>query len=387
MKPCGLYIHIPFCSQKCRYCDFYSITTALGFSPYHRNRSFIERLLQDIRFFKERYHITAWQTVYIGGGTPSLLHTDDITDLAVSICTDQTMPIQEFTIEANPEDIHPEWLAACNESGINRLSLGVQSFDDTVLAKNGRRGSRIKTLTALDMIKQYWKGSISCDLIAGLSGQTAASLSDDIRQLIDYRIDHLSLYGLCSEEALPESREDFISDLLKENITLLAANGYIQYEVSNFSYQDNHRSLHNQIYWHMEPYIGIGPAACGTFIHEDINGSVIKAERFEGIKDAVRWMGTDTRSSVYTHEHIDQKTFLEETLLMGFRLSDGINRTDFTRRFGVDISEYIGKTLTRWEKIGHCHILPDRIYLTTEGLFFLNRFLIDAFLELDTAWK
>ena len=137
----------------------------------------------------------------------------------------------------------------------------------------------------------------------------------------------------------------------------------------------------------MEPYIGIGPAACGTFIHEDINGGVIKAERFEGIKDAVRWMGTDTRSSVYTHEHIDQKTFLEETLLMGFRLSDGINRTDFTRRFGVDISEYIGKTLTRWEKIGHCHIFPDRIYLTAEGLFFLNRFLIDAFLELDTAWK
>ena len=383
MKPCGLYIHIPFCTQKCRYCDFYSITKATGFRPYHRNHPFIARLLQDIHFFKERYHITAWQTVYIGGGTPSLLHTDDITYLAASICTAQTMPVQEFTIEANPEDIHPEWLAACNESGINRLSLGVQSFDDMVLAKNGRRGARIKTLAALDMIKQCWKGSISCDLIAGLSGQTAASLSDDIRQLIDYRIDHLSLYGLCSEEALPESREDFISDLLKENITLLAANDYIQYEVSNFSYQDNHRSLHNQIYWRMEPYIGIGPAACGTFIHEDINGSFIEAERFEGIKDAVRWMGTDTRSSVYTHEHIDQKTFLEETFLMGFRLSDGINRTDFTRRFGVDISEYIGKTLTRWEKIGHCHILPDRIYLTAEGLFFLNRFLIDAFLELD----
>lgn len=384
MKPCGLYIHIPFCSQKCRYCDFYSITRATGFRPYHRNSSFIARLLQDIRFFKERYHITAWQTVYIGGGTPSLLHTDDITYLAASICTDQTMPIQEFTIEANPEDIHPEWLAACNESGINRLSLGVQSFDDTVLAKNGRRGSRIKTLAALDMIKQCWKGSISCDLIAGLSGQTAASLSDDLKRLIEYRIDHLSLYGLCSEEELPESREDFISDLLKENIALLAANDYIQYEVSNFSYQDNHRSRHNQIYWHMEPYLGIGPAACGTLIKEDINGRLISAERIEGIKDAALWMGTDNRSSVYTYEHIDQKTFLEDTLLMGFRLSDGINRVNFIQRFGADISEYIGKTLSRWEKAGRCCIFPDRVLLTAEGLFFLNRFLIDAFIELDS---
>lgn len=388
MKPSGLYIHIPFCTQKCRYCDFYSLTQhsiaeQTDFRPYYPNPRFIERLQQDIRFFKERYAIEAWRTVYIGGGTPSLLHPDDIRSLTAGICEGQTQPIEEFTIEANPEDIHPEWLAACSEGGINRLSIGVQSFDNTVLAANGRRGSREKTLTALKTIKSRWHGELSCDLIAGLTGQTAQSLADDVRRLIDYRIEHLSLYGLCSSEPLPETREDFIAELLRQYTALLAENGYVRYEVSNFSYQDKHRSRHNQIYWNMEPYIGIGPAACGTLIHENIDGEFIAAERFEGCKDIAKWMTAVDRTLVYASEHIDRKTFLEEVFLMGFRLSEGINRRDFSRRFGTDITVHIGNTLNRWEKSGQCRIESDRVYLTEEGLFFLNRFLVDALSELD----
>ena len=383
MKPAGLYIHIPFCTQKCRYCDFYSITQKADFAPYHPNPQFIEQLLHDVRFFKERSAIESWKTVYIGGGTPSLLHPDDISTLAAGIRKEQHLPVQEFTIEANPEDIHPEWLAVCSESGINRLSIGVQTFDNDVLAVNGRRGSKEKTITALETIKRRWQGELSCDLIAGLTGQTAASLSGDVRRLIDYRIDHLSLYGLCSEEPLPEAREDFISELLRENTALLAENGYIRYEVSNFSYQDKHRSLHNQIYWNMEPYAGIGPAACGTLIHEDTGGKFIAAERFEGSKDIGEWMTAADRTSVYPCEHIDRKTFLEEVLLMGFRLSAGINRAAFARRFGADITAVIGNTLSRWEKRRQCRIEPHRVYLTEDGMLFLNRFLVDALSELD----
>ena len=384
MKPSGLYIHIPFCTQKCRYCDFYSITQKADFRPYHPNPQFIERLLQDVRFFKERYAIEAWKTVYIGGGTPSLLHPDDICTLANGIREGQKPPVQEFTIEANPEDIHPEWLAACSEGGINRLSIGVQTFDNDVLAVNGRRGSKEKTITALETIKRRWQGELSCDLIAGLAGQTAQSLADDVRRLIDYRIEHLSLYGLCSEEPLPDTREDFISELLRENTALLAKNGYIRYEVSNFSYQDKHRSLHNQIYWNMEPYAGIGPAACGTLIYEDSGGRFIAAERFEGSKDIDKWMTAADRPSVYSYEHIDRNTFLEEVLLMGFRLSEGINRAAFARRFDADITAFIGETLSRWEKRRQCRIEAERVSLTEEGLLFLNRFLIDALSELDT---
>ena len=384
MKPSGLYIHIPFCTQKCRYCDFYSITQKADFRPYHPNPQFIERLLQDVRFFKERSAIESWKTVYIGGGTPSLLHPDDIRTLADGIREGQKQPVQEFTIEANPEDITSDWLAACNESGINRLSIGVQTFDNDVLAVNGRRGSKEKTITALETIKRRWQGELSCDLIAGLSGQTAQSLADDVRRLIDYRIEHLSLYGLCSEEPLSDTREDFISELLRENTELLAANGYIRYEVSNFSYRDKHRSLHNQIYWNMEPYVGIGPAACGTLIYEDSGGRFIAAERFEGLKDIDKWMTAADRTSVYPCEHIGRNTFLEEVLLMGFRLSEGINRAAFARRFGADITAFIGETLSRWEKRGQCRIEPHRVYLTEEGMLFLNRFLVDALSEPDT---
>ena len=384
MKPSGLYIHIPFCTQKCCYCDFYSITQKADFRPYHPNPRFIERLLQDVHYFKERYAVEAWKTVYIGGGTPSLLHPDDIRTLATGIREGQTLPIEEFTIEANPEDIHEEWLAACSGGGISRLSIGVQTFDNDVLAVNGRRGSREKTIAALETIKRRWQGGLSCDLIAGLTGQSAESLADDIRRLIDYRIEHLSLYGLCSEESLPDTREDFISGLLRENAALLAANGYVRYEVSNFSYRDKYRSVHNQIYWNMEPYAGIGPAACGTLIDEDCNGRFIAAERFEGIKGIGKWMTAAGRALVYPCEYIGRNTFLEEVLLMGFRLAEGINRAAFVRRFGADITAFIGETISRWEKHGQCRIEPNCVYLTEEGLMFLNRFLVDALLELDT---
>ena len=384
MKPSGLYIHIPFCIQKCCYCDFYSVTQKANFRPYHPNPQFVERLLQDIRFFKERYAIESWKTVYIGGGTPSLLHPDDISSLATGIREGQKQPIQEFTIEANPEDITSEWLAACSEGGINRLSIGVQTFDNNVLTINGRRGSKEKTITALETIKRRWHGELSCDLIAGLTGQTEQSLADDVRRLIDYRSEHLSLYGLCSEDPLSDTREDFIAELLRENTELLAENGYIRYEVSNFSYKDKHRSLHNQIYWNMEPYVGIGPAACGTLMHEDVGGGFIAADRFEGTKDIDGWMTSTDRTSVYPCEHIGRNTFLEEVLLMGFRLSEGINRAVFARRFGADITAFIGETLSRWEKRGQCCIAPYCVCLTEEGMLFLNRFLVDALSELDT---
>lgn len=383
VKSAGLYIHVPFCTQKCRYCDFYSVTQKGSFRPYRDNPLFIARVLHDIQFFRECYALEGWKTVYIGGGTPSLLSCSDIHRLAESLCAAQSFPIKEFTVEANPEDIHTDWLAACAEGGVTRLSVGVQSFEDAVLERNGRRGSGAKTRAALDTIKQHWKGVLSCDLIAGLSGQRAQSLAADVAQLIDYGVEHISLYGLCSEEPLPAARDDYIFEQLQENFLRLQAGGYVQYEVSNFSLHDRYRSEHNQIYWRMEPYIGIGPAACGTLVYEDADGAFTEAERFTGIRDTARWLEAADRTAVYGREVLDRHTFLEEVLLMGFRLSDGIDRRQFSRRFGADICTFIGKTLGKWEREGLCRLLPERVQLTDKGLFFLNRFLVEAFLELE----
>lgn len=386
MKPYGLYIHIPFCTQKCRYCDFYSITQNARFVPYHRNTFFIERLLEDVRLFKAYAGITVWKTLYIGGGTPSLLSADDMYVLVTEILKEQRETVEECTVEVNPEDIDAEWLAACRSAGVTRLSVGVQSFDTAVLAANGRRGSGKKTVQALDIIKQHWQGALSCDLIAGLTGQSAQSLADDVRRLVDYRIEHLSLYGLVSAEPLSQDREDFIAELLQKSVQLLADSAYVQYEVSNFSYRDTYHSIHNELYWHMEPYVGIGPTACGTLIYEDTTGKFISAQRFTGIKHTDRWMRAKNRIGVYGCEHIDKKTFLEEVLLMGFRLTEGINRHVFLHRFGIDITAYIGNTLLRWEKQGYCRISAHRVELTEEGLLLLNRFLVEAFIELDSSY-
>ena len=385
MRNAGLYIHIPFCTQKCRYCDFYSLDNQAFFQPYRDNRRFIEKLLGDIRFFKERYRIETWKTVYIGGGTPSLLSPADVYRLVSAIRKSQQERIEECTIEANPEDIQVEWLSACREGGVDRLSIGVQSFDDTVLAANGRRGSGKTTAAALDTVKRLWAGHISCDIIAGLQGQTETSLYEDVQRLIGYRVEHLSLYGLCSEQALPPEREDFIADLLRNGFSLLQKNGYVQYEVSNFSYRNEYPCIHNQLYWNLQPNIGIGPAACGTVINETEHGTFICAERFEGIRDIPAWHTAKDRLSAYTCEVINKKEFLEETLIMGFRLTDGICREAFYKRFGKDICELIGATLGRWERSGRCRIGSDSVVLTERGLFFLNAFLIEALLELDAV--
>lgn len=340
--------------------------------------------MEDIRFFKAYACIKEWKTLYIGGGTPSLLAADDIYTLITSIRREQKTPFTECTIEANPEDITPDWLAACRSSGVTRISIGVQSFNTAVLAANGRRGSKEKTVQALNTIKQAWTGDLSCDLIAGLTGQSAQSLADDVRHLIDYGVEHVSLYGLSSTTPLPQEREDFIYELLQNSMQILVEKEYVRYEVSNFSYKDKHRSAHNEMYWNMEPYVGIGPTACGTLVYEHDDKGFLFAERFEGIKDTYKWMHIQNRADCYKREDIDRKTFLEEVILMGFRLTEGIRRAAFIRRFGVDITMCIGKTLLRWEKKGQCCINSERVYLTDEGLLFLNRFLLEAFTELDT---
>ncbi|MGP1595110.1 MAG: coproporphyrinogen-III oxidase family protein [Treponema sp.] len=404
-KTAALYIHIPFCSQKCAYCDFFSANdsrfllsrdsgTALlssvaeAVSPVsfsEINPLFLTKLLEDAVFFKQKYGITDWNTIYIGGGTPSLLSPDAVRSFASALRNQNTScAVQEFTIEANPEDVTEQWLSACQEGGINRISLGVQSFQDSVLQASRRRGSSKKTHRALAAIKQGWKGTVSCDLIAGLPQQFLADLCNDIKTLISYGVQHISLYGLCSETELPDAQEALITQMLKQGRGILQEHTFVPYEVSNFSYNNQYKSIHNCTYWNMHTSIGIGPAAVGTIVHEDTrSGRVQYAERFEGIRNTGRWYDAASRLSGYSYSRISPAVFLEEVLLMGFRLTDGINRCRFKKQFGSDITAFIGNTLEKWERQHTCVITADAVHLTQDGLLFLNTFLVEAFSELE----
>jgi len=375
MKP-SLYIHIPVCLKKCDYCDFFSVP-GIGGQKLSR---IVQALRNEIADREKKHARDGWKTVYIGGGTPSLLDPGDITLLCESIRTDG-----EWTIEANPEDLTLEWLEACRSGGINRLSLGIQSMDDEVLSGVGRRGSRSANLAALGLVREFWTGRLSLDLIAGLPGQTRIGLESDIREIVSFKPDHISLYSLTIEDGTPLERrlsgenppavpdEDESAALWVAGRDLLEAYGYRQYEISNFA-RDGAESAHNMSYWHLEPYIGVGPGAAGTV------NTLDTAERFTDLTDIEKWL--DNPLSSFETERLSREECIREYLLMGMRLASGISRKDFKVRFGTDILELTGKTVSRWKDRGFMVECPDRIALNREGLLFLNRFLSDCMEEM-----
>jgi len=389
MNP-SLYVHIPVCLRKCDYCDFFSVPGIAG----TKLSAIVRALAAEIAAREKAYAPEGWKTVYIGGGTPSLLSPADIGVLCGSIRPQAVSDGDllsggskrpEWTIEANPEDLTAEWLDACRAGGINRLSLGLQSMDDAVLSAVGRRGSRKANLEALRLVQDVWKGTLSVDLIAGLPGQTRDGLEADIRELLAFSPDHVSLYSLTVEEGTPLAArlagasppavpdDDESAALWLAGRDLLSAAGYLQYEVSNFA-RSGAESAHNLTYWHLEPYIGVGPGAAGTVNSGDT------AERFTDVEDLEIWL--ENPASSFETEHIDRASCIREFLLMGMRLASGISRKRFKDRFGQDILELTGKTVRRWQERGLAENGEDRGALNADGLLFLNRFLSECMEEL-----
>ncbi len=379
MSEAGLYIHVPFCIQRCTYCDFFSCVASKHhstFSPYKKNEAFVERVLNDVHYLKERFNIETLRTVYIGGGTPSLLACEDIIHLGTSIRQSQKQRLQEFTIEANPEDISADLLDAWKTAGISRVSVGVQSFNDTILANVNRRGSREKTNAALDLLFSR-DFSVSLDLIAGLEGHTESILKDDIERALSYQPGHISLYELSDLIDIESEAYDDRAELFSYGVELLRAQGYRRYEVSNFARIPAKESVHNKIYWNLESYLGIAPGAVGTVIQEDYS----RALRLSVRHAMDSWFSEKHREKVYDYEALDRNTLLQEYLMMGFRLFDGIQHAEFKRRFGRELLSIAPRVFERYEKNDMCRITSESLALNEKGMHYLNQFLIDIFAE------
>ncbi|MBP9018378.1 MAG: radical SAM family heme chaperone HemW [Bacteroidales bacterium] len=268
----GIYIHIPFCSQFCIYCDFYSIR-----NKKDRVEKYIESLLCEIEqrsdFFKNcKIKPT---TIYIGGGTPSLLSSDNLSKIVKSVYAqfgiDTFSQIQEFTIEVNPDDLTKDYLIQLKDIGINRLSIGIQSFFDEDLLWMNRRHDSHKAIEAFFMARDCGFTNISVDLMFGFSLLTEQKLISNLERLISIRPEHLSLYQLGIEKGTPLGKSYECGEyvpLSDDNCSLqysliqnmLSKAGYIQYEISNFSLPGK-EALHNSSYWEHKPYIGFGPSA------------------------------------------------------------------------------------------------------------------------------
>jgi oxygen-independent coproporphyrinogen-3 oxidase len=387
----SLYIHIPFCSNLCDYCDFFSVPVS---EDHHADLldSFVTAVLGDVKEQLAIFNIDDVCTVYIGGGTPSALGSarmERLLDGLLALLKPMSKAPAEFTVEANPESADGDFLKVCVSKGVNRLSLGVQTFHEPSRRSVTRHGSD-KLEERLALAAEYFPGAFSVDLITGLPFQSAAIVQNDIRRVLTFRPAHVSLYSLSLEPQTPLGKK--VSQLGEAALSLpcgdeadnlwiagrdeLEENGFPQYEVSNFAPPEK-TCAHNIRYWHMENWIGAGPAASGTII-DDKTGT---GKRFTYSADINAYLAAPYINSARI-EDLDKTSLIHESLLMGFRYRKGPDPVLFRKRFGCSIEDCIPKTITRW-RARNFFEAENSLAPSREGLLFLNGFLRDCFEEIE----
>ena len=361
----GLYVHIPFCNHICYYCDF-----PKRVSNSILKEKYIESLFKEIKYYSSRFNDV--DTVYIGGGTPSSLSIR----LLKMIIAALPSYVKEFTIECNPNDINKEFLDLIKEHSVNRMSLGVQPFDDTSLKTIGRTHSGKNAINAIKLIKEY-SFNLNVDLIYNIPGQSLNQVVKELEVLGSLDIDHISYYSLILEDKtifskMIKIREivpndiDIEAEMFEMIITRLKQLGYNHYEISNFAKQSK-ESMHNLIYWKNQEYIGIGMSAAGYLKNTRYQNTMYLDEYVK----LVDQFGHSTKDKTILSE---TETMFNE-LMLGFRLLEGISVVDFSNRFKKDIFLEFPK-LHELIKDGYLYESNGRLRLTKKGLFLNNEVLV-----------
>ena len=383
MKSISLYIHIPFCLSKCTYCDFFSKPQPCSKSPVPDD--YVSALCSELKYRLGQIKDKTVSTVYIGGGTPSLLNENQIEKISGTIKQFPLSEDPEFTFELNPDDINEQLLKALWKNGITRLSVGVQSFSDTVLKSIQRRADSACIYSALDCIKAFWPGKMSADLICGLPYETEETMLKALQNLINYEIPHISFYSLCVEEETPLGKQitnglvpydqDFCDDLWIKGRDFLLQNGYEQYEISNFCKKEN-ECRHNMTYWTHKDYIGAGAGACGTLYNQD--GTGIRLNNTKDISAYIQFWNNLTENPEpdipQEKEILELQTSIFEYFMMGLRTKNGVSPQEYKDIFGSPMPEKIINVFRKWEQKGLC-ICKERYALNEKGMLFLNNIL------------
>ena len=366
----SLYIHVPFCLGKCSYCDFYSIT-AVGSAP-----AVVDRTIEEGSRALDGLGGPRLATVYVGGGTPSALRRGDLARLLQGVRSWCAGPPDELTVEANPETTDEEFVDICASFGVTRLSVGVQTLEPGLLTLLDRRATREQTLGGLDLIRTRWRGELSVDLLAGIPGQSSERLIDDIDSVLRFVPWHVSLYSLTREKGTPYDRriragklEEMPAEeqerLWLAGVRHLRGLGYRHYEVSNFAIPGA-ECRHNQCYWRMDPYLGIGPAAVSTL--PGGSTGVVRLSRPRSVRDYLA--GAEPQV-----EEVGPRDFFFETLMMGLRQAKGVPMSVIQGRFG---DEALAWLLETWSKLGRSNgtrVRSGRLTLTRHGWLLLSGFL------------
>ena len=338
MRPLGLYLHIPFCRSKCLYCDFCSFPRPAGETV----NAYVDTLCRDLRRRADDCRCHTVDTVYLGGGTPTLLSADQLARIMETVFDAYRVSDgAEITAECNPKTGSREQFSAMRRMGFNRLSIGLQSAHATELRALGRIHSFADFRETFLAAREAGFENLSADVMMGIPHQTLESYLETLERLTALSPEHISAYGLTVEEGTPFGKMGdrlILPDEAVEEaayfrgIERLAAHGYRQYEISNFA-REGYESRHNLKYWSCEEYLGFGPAA-----HSDFGG-----KRFGSSRDLDAYLlGKDITESV---EFPDRDERISEYVMLRMRLAEGVRFADFEVRFGIAFDEYFGSSL------------------------------------------
>ena len=376
MKGLGLYIHIPFCLSKCNYCDFYSI----GNTNEALRDKYIEALSKHMKEYKLQAKRYVVSSVYIGGGTPSLLSEQQLKQLFRAIKRNFRLSVRcEISMEVNPGTVDEKKLRLIRRLGVNRLSIGAQTFNDAHLAMCARRHTSGDIYACILEARRAKFENISLDLIYGLPGQTKEDLFENIDNAVDMNVDHISLYGLKIEEGTPfwyNRRELELPDeetersMYFEAVDYLKQKGYRQYEISNFAKRQK-ACKHNMRYWNCDEYIGLGPAA-----HSYFGG-----KRFSFKRDLQLYLDSFDENKTVNEQLIDEyvdippQARVAEYVMLRFRLKEGVNLAKFKKRFGRSFEALYYEKM--WPYINSGHIIKSKTgyAFSLEGMYVSNYIL------------
>ncbi|CAN5690920.1 radical SAM family heme chaperone HemW [soil metagenome] len=373
-SPIGIYVHIPFCSHICPYCDF---NTYRGLEPLMPR--YVDALVTDIRSFTDRHRLFTASSIYLGGGTPSLLSASQVGVIIQELRNAFDLePSAEITMEANPNSVDTSFFTGLLEAGINRLSIGAQTFDRRGLRTLGRQHEAEDTVTALRAARDAGFANVSLDLIFGWPGQSLEQWSQDLDCVLSLSESptHVSLYGLIVEPGTPMADavkrgvmtpvgDDDAADLYELAISRLEAAGWIHYEVANWTSVDGFQSQHNTIYWRNGEYAGFGAGAHWRIGDSRRMNHLLPQTYIDSVQRG--------DEPVSNSELIDARLSMGETMMLGLRLlREGLSFAEFEARHQQDARVVFGDQITRLTDAGLIDQTDGRITLTRRGLLLAN---------------
>ena len=369
----GIYIHIPFCRQKCYYCDFYkTVNTSL-------QHDFIGALKNEAKVRKNYLNDEMVETIYFGGGTPSVLTAAEIAEI-LAVLNDEfkVNSDAEITFEANPDDLSNDYLKALKQEGINRLSIGIQAFQNRHLEKMNRRHNAAQAVEAIENAAKNGFSNLSADLIYGLPYLTPKEWEESLNRMFSLPVKHLSAYHLTYHEGtafytwlkkgtLKELKETESIEQFNTLVDMSLANGFEHYEISNLA-KDQLYSRHNTAYWMGKKYLGLGPSA----------------HSFDGVSR--RWNNSSVDAYIkaqsnnqmyFEEEKLSENDQYNEYILTRIRTKWGVSETELEQRFGCEKASYFSRQLAKYNDTGVLKINDEIITLTRKGLFVSDEIMTD----------